>query len=362
MTHSMGVSWLARGCTVGCAALLTWLSTGSAAAQPEPTNAKRTAAEALFTEARRLMDEGDYEKACPKFADSQRLDPAVGTLLNLGLCYKQSGKTASAWSAYREAAALARAAAQTDREELAETEANALEAKLSKLVISVPETAQLEKLEVELDGAPVLRGLWDVAAPVDPGEHTVAASAPNKEPWTGRITVAPEATETLTVPVLEDATLPAPAQAQPLPTAPTPAATAPSVEPVEVATDEETDGLGTQRVIAIALGGVGLAGAAVGTVYGLGARNDLADSDSQCSLRNVCTDDGIQLREDARDKAALATVGFGVGLAGVAGCVLLWLTATDTSEQPPGSAPTLQGSLTPAVGDSPWAVTVRGAW
>ncbi len=362
MKHSTGISWRSRGCAVGCAALLTWLSAGNATAQTEPTNAKRTAAEALFTEARRLMEEGDYEKACPKFADSQRLDPAVGTLLNLGLCYKQSGKTASAWSAYREAAALARAAAQPDREELAEIEAAELEAKLSKLVISIPQASQLEGLEVKLDGSPVLRGLWDVAAPVDPGEHTVVASAPNKQDWTGHITVTPEATETLTVPVLVGAVLPAPVTADPLATTPTVDATPPVDEPVDLGADEGTSSLGTQRVIAIALGGVGLAGAALGTVYGLGARADLEDSDSQCSLRDVCSDEGIQLREDARDKAALATVGFGVGLAGVAGCVLLWLTATDTSERPPEATPSLQGSLTPAVGGSPWAVTVRGTW
>ena len=347
---------------MGCAALLTWLSTSTAVAQTEPSNAKRTAAEALFMEARRLMEEGDYEQACPKFADSQRLDPAVGTLLNLGLCYKQSGKTASAWSAYREAAALARAAAQPDREELAETEAAALEAKLSKLVVSVPHPSQLEGLEVKLDGSPVLRGLWDVAAPVDPGEHTVVASAPNKKDWTGRVTVAPEAAETLTIPLLEDAELAAPIGPERLGTTPMAAVAPPSDEPVDVTADTGTGGLGTQKIVAIALGGVGLAGAAVGTVYGLGARADLEDSDTRCSLRSVCTDEGIQLRQDARDKAALATVGFGVGLAGVAGCVLLWLTAEDTNEQSPAAAPTLQGSLTPAVGGSPWTVTVRGAW
>jgi len=353
-----------RCCTLGCAVLLTWLSTSVAAAQTESSSANRTAAEALFTEARRLMEEGAYEKACPKFADSQRLDPAVGTLLNLGLCYKHLGKTASAWSAYREAAALARAAAQPDREELAETEANELEAQLSKLVISIPEESQLEGLEVRLDGSPVLRGLWDVAAPVDPGEHTVVASAPNKQDWTGRVTVAPETTETLTVPLLADAELPAPVKPKPVPTTPTPVTPPPLASPdvADVGADQGTTGLGTQKVVAIALGGVGLAGAAVGTVYGLSARSDLADSDSQCSLRDVCTDEGIQLRDDARKKATISTVGFAVGLAGIAGSVLVWLTDTDTSEQAPAKAPTLQGSLSPPVGGSPWAVTLRGVW
>jgi hypothetical protein len=339
---------------------LVWL-TAATAAQADSANANRTAAEALFTEARRLMDAGEYDQACPKFADSQRLDPAVGTLLNLGLCYKQSGKTASAWSAYREAAALARAAAQPDREELAEAEAAELEAKLSKLVISVPKAAQLEHLEVRLDGSPVPRGLWEVAAPVDPGEHTVVVSAPHKQDWTGRITVADQASETLTVPVLEDAVAAAPIQPDPVPTT-APTTTTPLDDSTSVGRDQGEPGPNTQKMLAIVAGGVGLIGAAVGTVYGLGARSAQKDSESHCSARDICDDEGLELRDEASDRATISTVAFGVSLAGVAGGMLLWLTAPESDQESPPDSPVLEGSLTPGVGGLPWAVTVRGAW
>src|SRR5262249_43356511 len=69
----------------------------------------KVAAEALFEEGRRLMSEGKVADACPKFADSQSLDPSPGTLLNLASCYEKMGMTATAWATYREAASLASA-------------------------------------------------------------------------------------------------------------------------------------------------------------------------------------------------------------------------------------------------------------
>src|SRR5258706_13365787 len=40
------------------------------------------AAEALFREGRALSDAGDIAGACPKFRESDRLDPAVGPTFN----------------------------------------------------------------------------------------------------------------------------------------------------------------------------------------------------------------------------------------------------------------------------------------
>ena len=67
----------------------------------------KAAAQVLFDEGRTLMDAERYGEACPKFAESLRLDAALGTQLNLARCYQLVGKTASAWILYLEAAALA---------------------------------------------------------------------------------------------------------------------------------------------------------------------------------------------------------------------------------------------------------------
>ena len=76
----------------------------SATAQSSPSDAS-VAAEALFSAGRADVERGDYASACPKFADSQRLDPAPGTLINLADCEEHVGQLARAWQHWREAIA-----------------------------------------------------------------------------------------------------------------------------------------------------------------------------------------------------------------------------------------------------------------
>ena len=70
-----------------------WLATGVVGAQGASDKA---AAEALFDQGVRLMKQNNFAEACPKLEESDRIDPAVGTLLYLGECYERVGKTASA--------------------------------------------------------------------------------------------------------------------------------------------------------------------------------------------------------------------------------------------------------------------------
>ena len=49
------------------------------------------------------MQQQQYARACPKFAESQRLGPASGTLLNLGKLYLAMGRPAEAMPVLRRA-------------------------------------------------------------------------------------------------------------------------------------------------------------------------------------------------------------------------------------------------------------------
>src|SRR5262245_14317965 len=92
---------------------LAWLVPGAAAAQSQ--GAEVALAEMLYRQGRQLMADGKVSEACPKFAESYRLDAATGTLLNLAACHEAEHKLATAWLEYSEAVTLARRDKRDDR-------------------------------------------------------------------------------------------------------------------------------------------------------------------------------------------------------------------------------------------------------
>ncbi|WP_437594847.1 hypothetical protein [Sorangium sp. So ce1000] len=180
--------------------------------------ADTAAAQALFDAARQLMAQGKYADACPKLEESQRLDPGIGTQFNLAACYEQLGRTASAWSMFLEVAGAAKAAGQPEREKVARQRAAALEPGLIRLTITAPADAPAD-FQVKRDGALVGRAQWGTPVPVDPGKHTVEASAAGRAPFARSVELTRAgASETLAIPPLPAGDAAAPAGGTPVPT------------------------------------------------------------------------------------------------------------------------------------------------
>ena len=175
-----------------------------ARALAEPAGAPVAMAETLFQEGKQLLERGEAHAACPKLAESLRLDRATGTLLALAMCHEVEGRLASAWGEYLEVVARAKTDGRPDREEAARQWAHKLEARLSTLSIAIPAAvAEIPGLRVQRDGVSVEAPSWSTAVPVDPGPHVVTAAAPGRETWTTTVVVAGVAEhQTVTVPLL----------------------------------------------------------------------------------------------------------------------------------------------------------------
>lgn len=164
--------------TLGAAALLLlFAGAPNMAFAGDVSDTDRQIAQSLFDEGRALLEAGRAREACPKFAESQRLDPGGGTLLNLALCLELQGLTASAWTRYQESAALAVRDGRKDREEFARTHLTALTPKLTRVVVTVRDDVPAADLVVELDGSRVAREAFGTAIAVDPGPHRITAAS-----------------------------------------------------------------------------------------------------------------------------------------------------------------------------------------
>jgi len=214
------------------------------------------AAQSLFNDAKKLMTAGKYADACPKLEESQRLAPATGTKFNLADCYEHIGRTASAWAGFLSVASSAKNANQASRERAARDRATALEPKLARIAVVVPEPSRATGLAVTRDGEPVGDAEWaGEAMPVDPGQHTIAASAPGKRAWKAIVDVQGVATTTkLIVPPLDDEPVPAPAAG----TAVATGASAPPAPPPAAPASSSTLGW-----VLVGVGGAVIAGGAV---------------------------------------------------------------------------------------------------
>jgi hypothetical protein len=312
-------------------------------------------AESLFQAGRALMKQNKPGEACPKFAESNRIDPSPGTLLNLGKCLEATGKTASAWAAYKEAIVLARSTGQSKHVTAGSEFAAAVEPRLSYLKIEISGERR-PGMVVKRDGTVIGDGALGVPIAVDPGEHVIEASAPGFATWRTTVTIGAAAEKKdVEVPALDEA--PAGAEPLPAPTASTEPAPGPApsasttVEPPPIAPGS---GSSTLRTLGFVSVGVGLAGIAVGTVFGVLTLGDASDAEGDPSLcpDKRCSQDGLDKIDAAETKALVSTLGLAVGgAATVAGVVMLVVSGKRTTPSTGASAvPRVSGLAGPRGG------------
>jgi hypothetical protein len=298
------------------------------AASARPVHAQQSqaalAAEALFDEAQKLVEQGKLKEACEKFAASQKLDPATGTLLNLAACHEKEGKTATAWLEYKDAEAQSARAGDKQRVDYARKRIAELEKKLTRTAINVQ--APLDGMVVKIDGVELAREVWGTKIPMDPIEHKLEVTAPGmmtfKDVFTptdgGTVEVPPLAPEK---PAVKDEEPPPPPPKEPEP--PPSAFNMPLL------------------IGGISAATVGVAGIVTAVVFGVTASSQAAERDKYCkpvgSDPQPCRDQRAFDADAAARNAQTGMIVTGIiGLVGIAaGATMI---ALSPQKQNPASA------------------------
>jgi hypothetical protein len=299
-----------------CAVAASVLGARSAAAQS--LGEASAIAEGLFQQARELVKQGRYDEACPKLAESQRLDPKLGTLLNLAVCHEKQGRTASAWGEYSSAAGIARREGQREREEFARKQLAALEKQLSHVVLQL--SGPVPGLQITLDDQPLTVAVVGVPLPIDPGVHRLAAAAPGRLPWSREVDVPKDRTDmVITVPALDSVPAAAPVPQSAVAPVVVPAPSPPlAPAPQEPPSRRGRPPPSSTPPVLMGVGfGVGGAALLVGAVTGGMSLSNTSSIKSLCS-GNACPSGQQGAIDSATTLANVSNVAFALGAAGVA--------------------------------------------
>jgi hypothetical protein len=315
------------------------------AAPPDPAKDTGKRAEQIFHDAEKLFDEKRYPEACAAFEESQRLDPKLGTLLNLAFCHETMGKLATAWSEYNEAAVWASQRGQRDREEFARKRSTELARRLSRVLLEL--TPGTDPSSIEVDGEALPHEKWLTPLFLDPGAHVIVVRAPGKKTQTIAVNAAEGvAAQTIRVAPFES-------EAPPVAPAPMPPREAPRSEPPAPESAAPSSG---RRTVALVLAGIGVVGLGVGAYFGMRTLRDKSDAASgPCDASNRCTQQGVDELDQAHTFATVSTIGFGVGAAGLVAGAILWFT--DSQGQASGQARVL-----PMLGAHEGGLALRAPW
>ena len=270
-------------------------------ATPAAAQSDRAAAEALFKEGRKAMKARDYAGACPKLAESLRLDSAPGTLLNLAECEEKLGKLASAWQRFEE---LRQTLEPRDkRHRIATRRAAELEQRVPRLTIVLAPGAPAS-VEIALDGMRLSAAAVGVPLPADPGDHVVVVSAAGRG----------DARFALSLAVAEKRSLqvgPGPENSEVVPHL---AASAPVDRPARAPVDARAEISSSSPTLGYVIGGVGAGAIVASLVVGAVVLDRKATIEEQCSAAaRRCTDEGFDAVASGRTLSTVATVSFAGG-------------------------------------------------
>jgi hypothetical protein len=298
---------------------------------------------ALFDKGVADMQAGHFDSACPALEESQQLDPHPGTLFTLAECQAKWGKVASAVQHYQDYADLVsrlppgQQARHRERVGIAKAQVGKLKPSVPTLTLVLPATAPPET-SVTRNGVALQGAALGLALPVDPGQYEIVTHLPSGAEHSTTVSIALGDAKRVELDVSQPAApaLPASDSAALAPTNSAPLAESPR----------------KSNTPAYLIGGIGVAGVAVGSVTGILVFGKKSTVKDECA-GSTCSSAGVSAANSGKTLAIVSDIGFGVGIVGLATSAVLLLTRPKAEPAAQLLAPRWQPLL---------ASTPGGAW
>ncbi len=251
--------------------------------------------EALFREGRAALLTNDLITACARFEASQKLEPAPGTLLNLGDCEERQGHLVAARAAFQRAAA---GFMNEQKGKYAQERAEALDGRIPRLTL-VTEGALPAGAEARIGDRTVTLG---TPISLDPGKVTVQVTAPGSRTRTYEAELA--AGERLVL----------------------------RLEPPEPQTPRPSSTSGALRAAGFMATGAGAAGLLVGAIAGALTLEKASTVKSSCTSTLACNAEGLDAARSGGTLSTISTISFVAGGILTAAGILMIVTSPDGSK------------------------------
>jgi hypothetical protein len=293
--------------------------------------------------ARSLMDRGDLDFEQGRYAEALQEFRAAHALMNVPTTGIAVARTLAAMGQLLEArdAAIQVTLLPLNGPEptpfsVARSDAQALASQLAPRISGLKINVlgvDPAVLHVDVNGEPVPNAVLSLSRSVNPGTHSVHASAPGYVSQQKDVTVAEGQTISIDLALQRDLSLPV---SEMSPVTPVP----PIGGPADRDISDDTTFWNGQRVASAIVGGVGLASLLTGSVLAMHAKGKYDDAGGDCGA-DGCGPRAFDSRQSARREGNVATALFVVGTAAIGGSVALWLTAPVSVSAEVGSSTSL---------------------
>jgi|RhiMethySRZTD1v2_1073278.scaffolds.fasta_scaffold39778_3 PEGA domain-containing protein len=314
-----------------------------ASASAEPGD-EREQARALAEQAGDALDSRDFARAVELVNQAEALYHAPTHLIIAAEAHEGLGELVEAAELYERIVAEPLPAGSPSAFKSAKSDAversRALIARIPSLLLRISPASA--RAEVTLDGQPVEAGA-ETAKRVNPGTHTIRASAPGFATYEKSVELKRGGVVTIEI------TLQREGAAEPAPP-PIVKMTAPESAPPQVERSSRS------KLPAFIAFGVGAVGLGVGAVTGKMSLDRVSELEDACPERR-CSSAHQGDIDDAKLLGTVSTIGFGVGAVGVAAGIVLLVTSGSTDEK---QAATTHRRVEPWIGAR--ALGLRGSF